>query len=212
MDLNQYQYLLWDFDGVILNSDSIRTDGFREVLKHHNQEQVEKLVAFHKANGGLSRYVKFRYFYKNILGKGISEEQILELAAQFSETMLKLLVNPSLIIKDTENFLIHKSQTTPMYIVSGSDQTELRQICAQLGLAKYFKGIFGSPTAKIKLVENLISQGDIEAGKTCLIGDAGNDFDAASSNNIDFYGFNNPDLRGRGKGYIKSFMPLQIEK
>jgi len=73
------QYLdaiFWDFDGVLINSNSIREMGFEKVLSDYPKEKVEALLQFHKANGGLSRYVKFRHFFENILGEKPTAEKL----------------------------------------------------------------------------------------------------------------------------------------
>ena len=58
--------IFWDFDGVILNSNKVRDSGFEIVLKDFPKNQVELLLNYHRQNGGLSRYVKFRYFFEVI--------------------------------------------------------------------------------------------------------------------------------------------------
>lgn len=40
--------IIWDFDGVIIKSDSIREHGFREVLKGYDSDHIEKLIDYHK--------------------------------------------------------------------------------------------------------------------------------------------------------------------
>lgn len=57
------EIIFWDFDGVIMDSMKVRDEGFKIVLKDYPSDQVEKLMEFHRNNGGLSRYVKFRYFF-----------------------------------------------------------------------------------------------------------------------------------------------------
>ena len=59
--------ILWDFDGVILDSMKIRDWGFKEILKKFNKEDVKSLLKYHRENGGLSRYVKIRYFFEILL-------------------------------------------------------------------------------------------------------------------------------------------------
>ena len=93
--LNKYKYILWDFDGVIIDSNPARILGFKTVLKDFPNEQVEKLLEFHNQNGGLSRYVKFRYLYEVILGQKAEEEQIQYLANEFSAIMKEILTNPN---------------------------------------------------------------------------------------------------------------------
>ena len=205
MKPSDFEVILWDFDGVIIDSNSVREFGFRQVLKEFDSEQVEQLIDFHNANGGWSRYVKFRYFYEEILKRPISESQIQELANRFSSIMVESLPNPELLIKETIRFIqeMH-SQGKQMHIVSGSDGDELRSLCEELDLSKYFTSINGSPTPKPALVKAIIDNGDILACKYCLIGDAVNDYDAANQNEIQFFGYNNDELKRYGV-YLKKF-------
>jgi phosphoglycolate phosphatase-like HAD superfamily hydrolase len=202
---SDFEIILWDFDGVIVDSNSVREFGFREVLKEFDSEQVEQLIDFHNANGGWSRYVKFRYFYEEILKRPISESQVQELANRFSSIMVESLPNPELLIEETVRFIqeMH-SQGKQMHIVSGSDGDELRSLCEELELSKYFISINGSPTPKPALVKAIIDNGDILACQYCLIGDAVNDYDAAKANKITFFGFNNAALSNLGN-YIDKF-------
>ncbi len=205
-NITDYKTIFWDFDGVILDSMPIRNKGFELVLKHYPQNQVDALLAYHKANGGLSRYVKFRYLYEVIRGEMISDAQVNELADEFSKIMLENLINPALIISDSVTFLKNNYTKFNMHIVSGSDGTELNIICKGLNLASFFKTIQGSPTPKKQLVSDLIAK--YYAGKTneiCLIGDSINDYEAATVNNIDFIGYNNPELKNLGSLYIEHF-------
>ena len=82
--------IFWDFDGVLMDSNAVRDLGFERVLSAFPKEQVDQLLAFHQANGGLSRYVKFRYFFENIRGEPITEEEILVWAERFSGIMKEL--------------------------------------------------------------------------------------------------------------------------
>ena len=205
MEPSEFEVILWDFDGVIIDSNSVREFGFREVLKEFDSEQVEQLIAFHNANGGWSRYVKFRYFYEEILKRPISESKVQELASRFSSIMVKSLPNSELLIEETIGFIQEmSSQGKQMHIVSGSDGNELRSLCEQLELSKYFKSIHGSPTPKPALVKAIIDHDNISASQYCLIGDAVNDYEAASQNKIQFFGYNNAKLVKYGH-YINDF-------
>jgi len=202
---NDFEVILWDFDGVIIDSNSVRELGFRQVLKEFDSEQVEQLIDFHNANGGWSRYVKFRYFYEEILKRQISESQVQELANSFSSIMVDRLPNPELLIQETVRFIQEmNSQGKEMHIVSGSDGNELRSLCEQLELSKYFLSINGSPTPKSALVKAIIDNSNISASQYCLIGDAMNDYDAAVQNEIQFFGYNNKELMNYGD-YINKF-------
>ncbi|HIO70318.1 MAG TPA: HAD family hydrolase, partial [Campylobacterales bacterium] len=59
--------IIFDFDGVILDSMPIREFGFRQIFKDFPKDRVEKLIEFHRKNGGWSRFIKIRYFFENIM-------------------------------------------------------------------------------------------------------------------------------------------------
>lgn len=206
MQINK-KNILWDFDGVILDSMSVRDWGFEEIFKEFGASQVSDLLTYHRANGGLSRYVKIRYFYENILEKEISEIEVAKYAEKFSVLMKKELTKPKNLISDTVNFIKTNYQKYNFHIVSGSDQTELRFLCKELEIANYFLSIHGSPIPKKKLVKKLLMRYSYNHKETCLIGDSINDFDAAIFNNIYFYGYNSFILKKNniGNGYIEFF-------
>ena len=203
---DKYKVLLWDFDGVIMDSNPVRTLGFEEVLKQYPTEQVKQLIAFHKQNGGLPRYDKFRYFFEKIRGEQVSNEEINRLSAQFSDIMMSLLLNEALLIPDSLAFIKANYQKFAMHVVSGSDQTELRKICAHFRLDQYFISIVGSPVLKPKLVKQLLQQYSYTPGEAAFIGDSINDYDAAAENAIDFFGYNNSSLLNQSVLYIKKFI------
>ena len=74
----------FDFDGVILESVAVKTEAFRRLFQDRSPEEVDEVVAFHLANLGLSRYVKFEHFYANVFREPLSEEHVAELDTHFS--------------------------------------------------------------------------------------------------------------------------------
>lgn len=122
--------------------------------------------------------------------------------------MRENLVNENLIIQDSFQFVKNNYQRYQMHIVSGSDQEELRYLCKKLNIATFFNSIYGSPTPKIVLVENLLKNNQYKKEESILIGDSINDYEAAKNNNIEFFGYNNPDLKGIETKYIESLEAL----
>jgi phosphoglycolate phosphatase-like HAD superfamily hydrolase len=118
--------------------------------------------------------------------------------------MLKKLGSKEYLINDTVKFIESNSNSIEMNIVSGSDQNELRILCSRLDLDKNFKSICGSPTPKNTLVTDYLKDSKFKKEEICLIGDSMNDYEAATVNGIDFYGYNNVELEYLGR-YIKSF-------
>lgn len=192
--MNDINIVFWDFDGVIMNSNKVRDQGFRKVLKEFPQDQVDQLMDYHQENGGLSRYVKFRYFFEEIRKEEISNDDIQHLANKFSEVMLDNLMDSELLIKETMSFIKANINHYVMHIVSGSDEKELRKICSSIKIDQYFKSIHGSPTPKNRLVKILLDKHNYSPNNCILIGDSINDYDAARQNNLYFMGYNNKDL------------------
>ncbi|ACF14591.1 HAD-superfamily hydrolase, subfamily IA, variant 1 [Chloroherpeton thalassium ATCC 35110] len=190
-----YKTIFWDFDGVLMESNTIRDIGFRKVLQNYPSEQVEQLIVFHKKNGGLSRYVKFRYFFEDIRFEKVDEEKIYQLADDFSVLMRNLLIDNSLLIDETIAFVKDNYDKYDMYIVSGSDERELRFLCEKLFIDKYFKGIYGSPTPKTALIEKVLRENTAYLREECvLVGDSINDYEAAKQNSIHFEAYNSDEL------------------
>jgi len=189
--------IIWDFDGVILDSNAVRDKGFVMTLSGYPSKQVDALLHYHRENGGLSRYHKFRYFFEEIRGEQVTEEQIKELAHQFSVIMMKELAKPELLIEQTNSFIEAHHEKYNMHIVSGSDQEELRKLCSLLGIDQFFKSIEGSPTPKIDLVANILRKEKYDKNRCLLIGDSINDYEAAFKNKIHFQAFGNKSIENK---------------
>ena len=196
--------IFWDFDGVILDSMPIRDYGFAKIFEEFDKNLVDKLLEYHTLNGGLSRYVKIRYFYNTLLGVEVSDEKVQELADKFSIIMKTELTNKKYLIKETVEFIKLNYQNYNFHIVSGSDEKELNYLCKELELSQYFKTIEGSPTCKNDLVKNILQKYSYNPKECILIGDSINDYEVASINGVEFYGFNNKTLKGKDK-YIDQF-------
>ncbi|MEV9528511.1 HAD family hydrolase [Aliarcobacter butzleri] len=201
---SQIKTIFWDFDGVILDSMPIRDFGFLKIFEEFDKELVDKLLEYHTLNGGLSRYVKIRYFYNILLKKDVSDEKVQELADKFSIIMKTELTNKKYLIKETVDFIEKNYQNYNFHIVSGSDEKELNYLCKELDLTQYFKTIEGSPTPKNDLVKKILEKYKYDPKECILIGDSINDYEAANVNGIKFYGYNNEKLK-KLDGYIKNF-------
>jgi HAD superfamily hydrolase (TIGR01549 family) len=200
--------ILFDFDGVILDSMPIRDYGFKKIFEDFDDDLVNKLLEYHNQNGGLSRYVKIKYFYNKLLKQEILEEKIINYADNFSKIMKRELVDKRYLIADTLKFIKENYEKYNLHIVSGSDEKELKYLCRELGIDSFFQSINGSPTHKNKLVEDVLVINKYMESETILIGDSINDYEAAKTNNLNFYGFNNDNLVGVSKKYIENYKEL----
>ncbi|MFA6192500.1 MAG: HAD hydrolase-like protein [Sulfurimonas sp.] len=201
--------ILWDFDGVILDSMKIKGDGFKELFKEYDEEHVQLIEKYHYENGGVSRFEKIRYFFHTILEQEISEIDVQKFADTFATIIEQKLYNKSNLIAETVNFIKSNYKKYNFHIVSGAEHDELNELCKYFGLSNYFKSIEGSPTKKDILVKNILKKYEYKKEETALIGDAMTDYNASVTNKIKFYGFNNPELK-KFEGYIDRFEDLKL--
>ena len=184
IDLSQYQTLIFDCDGVILNSNKIKTQAFYDVAKVYGHEPAQTLKDYHVLNGGISRYEKFEYLFTNILHKPIDAQELEQLLLNFSKEVKKALLTCEVAVHIQE--LREKTKNSKWLIVSGGDQTELREVFFQRKLDGYFDGgIFGSPDDKDTILKNEKDKCNI-IGKSLFLGDSMYDYQAAKTAKIDF--------------------------
>ena len=72
--------IIFDFDGVILDSVSCKTDAFYELYLPYGKTIAEKVKNYHIKNNGTSRFEKFKYWHKEYFNEIISDKKITELS------------------------------------------------------------------------------------------------------------------------------------
>lgn len=195
--------IIFDFDGVILDSVPIKTEAYRKLFKGYDKNIVSKLVKYHELNGGMSRYKKIKYFFNVLLKKKISENDILKYANEYSKLTKEELSKNKYLIEDTLDFIKKNYTCFNMHIASGADNNDLQYICNNLELNEYFLSISGSPTIKSDIIKKIINSYNYDIEETILIGDSINDYESATKNRIRFFGYNNFFLKK--DYYIDSF-------
>ena len=188
-NIKKYKSLIFDCDGVILNSNKLKIEAFRIVLKKFNPIAVEELIIYLKNNFGTSRYVLLDMFLNNIVQKyeknHLKEDEDIKKLIQDYSNECKILLFNSEVAKDLKK-LRELTSNIPWFIVSGGDQEELRQVFKYKKLNNYFNGgIYGSPKNKIDIIKNHIQNGIIKH-PALMIGDSKLDHLAAKHNQIDF--------------------------
>lgn len=182
--IQEYQTIVFDCDGVVLNSNKIKTQAFYEATKHFGHEPAQALVDYHVQNGGISRYAKFKYFISQILQQPFDETLNQDLLERFANAVKQGLMNCE--IAEGLEQLKAQTRNANWLIVSGGDQQELREVFSARDLAKYFTGgIFGSPDTKDTSLAREIENGTITR-PALFLGDSKYDYQAAKAAELDF--------------------------
>lgn len=183
MNLAKYQTLVFDCDGVVLNSNKVKTEAFFKAALPYGETAAQQLVDYHVARGGISRYKKFEWFVENVVvgQSGPDLEQLL--AAYAAEVRLGLM---SCDIAEGLTALKLLTPQANWLIISGGDQQELREVFAERDIDKLFDGgIFGSPDDKIDIIKREKSKNNIRT-PALFIGDSQYDYVAASTCELEF--------------------------
>ena len=175
---------MFDCDGVVLDSNRIKTEAFRTAALPFGPESADRLRAYHLENGGVSRYLKFRHFLESIVeGEapvGSYERLLDRYAAEVGRGLSTASVAPGLQrIRD-------ETKSATWILASGGDQTELRGVFEERGLSRFFDGgIYGSPTPKDEILASCRDRGLLDR-PALFLGDSRYDFEVASEFGLDF--------------------------
>lgn len=184
LPIDHYATLVFDCDGVVLNSNRVKTEAFYQAALPYGKAAAQRLVDYHVQHGGISRYAKFAYFMEHLIEPGQTgpalEELLTRYAAEVHEGLLKCDMASGL------QALRERTASARWMIVSGGDQAELREVFAARGMADLFEsGIFGSPDTKDEILARELASGNLQQ-PALFLGDSKYDYQAASAAGLDF--------------------------
>jgi len=177
--------LVLDFDGVILESNAIKTEAFRDVFARF-PEHIETMMAFHRANVSASRFVKFDHLLRECLGRPGDTGLRDELAATFSRRTLERLATCPLVPGAAE-FLKEFSATAPLYLASVTPAEDLEATLARRDLRHWFCDVYACPPwTKPDAVRDVLQRERCPQSAAALIGDSPGDRQAAEEVGVEF--------------------------
>lgn len=191
LSVTDYTTLVFDCDGVVLDSNKVKTEAFYQATLPYGEAAAQAMVDYHVANGGVSRYKKFAHFLEQIASDYAEQRNPVEPGPEL-EALLQAYagyVKDGLLSCEVAPGLEALRQRTPnarWLIVSGGDQAELRDVFASRGIAEWFDGgIFGSPDTKDEILARELDTDNI-IEPALFLGDSRYDHIAASKAGLSF--------------------------
>jgi len=181
------QAIFFDFDGVIVDSNSIKTDAFVTLFRDYDDKIVKEIVAYHRQHGGISRVEKIQYAHKHLIQKPLTEEELALYAARYSELVVEKVINIQWI-PGAKEFLDSNQGGLPIFVISGTPEDELKHIIEHRKMSCYFEEVLGSPIRKPVHIRNLLSEYSLVPERCVFVGDALTDFNAARETGLQFIG------------------------
>ena len=150
----KFDFIIFDFDGVILESNEIKNKSFKKLFASFSKKQIDDFINYHKKFGGISRYEKIKYFFKK--NKIFNNKKIIDEYLNNFSNIVKKKVLKAKYVPGVKKFISNLSKNNiPIIVISGSDQNELKEICKKRKINKFLK-IYGSPSDKFKNYTNAI--------------------------------------------------------
>jgi phosphoglycolate phosphatase-like HAD superfamily hydrolase len=184
-DFTKYDYLVFDCDGVILDSNSLKSKAFNEALPGEPRKLVHAFVDYHQKHGGVSRYEKFHYYFREMKKSPDVEKETRDAIIRFATIVKNGLMKCNYVPGVLEFLKQTNSLGIPSFVVSGSDENELIDVFRQRHILNLFKQVYGSPANKNDNTGKVIERmGQARTG--CFFGDSKSDYVASSKYGLDF--------------------------
>ena len=177
--------IFFDFDGVLAESLDIKTEAFAALFEKKGKEISGKVTGYHLKNPGVSRYEKFRYIYKNILGTPLGDSEFERLCNDFSKLVVDRVVKAP-FVKGSGEFLRENRGKYRLFVLSATPDGEIKDIIRKRNMKDFFLGVHGSPGKKRDFVKEILEKECVKPEEALYIGDGLSDWRAAGDNDVRF--------------------------
>jgi len=181
----QIKAIIFDFDGVIVDSLDVKVQAFLKFYAPYGNEIVEKVKQDYEFSGGISRLKKFKQYHKQFLNQDLSEGEIEKLGQAYSEIVVQQVI-ASAYIEGVYPFLEKNYSLYSFFVSTGTPENEAKEIIEKRGINRFFKKIYGSPTSKVEHIEHIIKHFALNRTEILFIGDSPIDRDSADDCNVKF--------------------------
>lgn len=195
--LTRFQSIIFDLDGVIINSMDLKVACMKRALSSFDPHLVETYLAEFVQNFGRSRQYHFERFYRHYLG--VADDSVphpdLESFSSFYETYAGLYAAylqaeyaqaPLCAHAQDVIAFLASQENISLFVATGTAESEAQMVLKEKGLYDYFQGVFGAPKDKKNSIQHIVSQQGTEKKRTLMIGDALYDRDSAMCQQVPF--------------------------
>lgn len=166
-----------DCDGVIFDSNGFKLEALRHALAGYPEPALREMDAYWSANGGVSRYEKLAHFFGVILKVSDVAARVAAAAERFTRFSRQAYAGSQPLPEAL--WFARRTGAGRCFVVSGTDEAELRDVFAEKQLSSLFTEVCGSPTGKLAHLERILAARGCRAERALFIGDGGGDFDVA---------------------------------
>tara|TARA_Y100000591_G_C21667128_1_gene610943 strand:- start:192 stop:848 length:657 start_codon:yes stop_codon:yes gene_type:complete len=214
-DLLKYDFYLFDCDGVVLDSNKIKSDSFRELFNKYPKNTVESFIKYHQINNGISRFIKIKKFYEEFLNFKISNEELNNTINDYGNIVYDKLCLSHFVDGVFQLLIKLRENKKKIFIISGSYEEELINVFIKKNIYNLFDEICGSPRDKNLIFKYLKKKYKINTSRCIYFGDSIIDYSIAEKHKIPFVHVRRhteiPFENNNGSKYINDFNDLNYE-
>ena len=119
--------IVFDIDGVILESIQAKNKAFKELYKNYGEDVIKKVLKHHKNNAGISRFEKIIFYNENYLNLSNDKSHNEKFLKKFSELSLKYVCKSDLV-NGFLDFINQIYNNCDLYISTGTPTEEAKLI------------------------------------------------------------------------------------
>lgn len=176
------KYIIWDWNGTLLNDAEFCVECMNIVLRKHNIETID-----------LHKYKKFFTFpvkdYYQAIGFDFTKVDFEEPAMEFIDHYYSNIGKANLHESAADILSFFKEQGIRQFSLSAMEHSQLIISLTSKGIIDYFEEIHGINNhyahSKLEMGQELMKKLDAPINEILLIGDTIHDFEVASSLGID---------------------------
>jgi len=183
MNIFDYDSYFFDCDGVILDSNEVKTKAFRDTLNFYNSNYTQEFLDYHISNNGISRENKFKYYFEKILKNPNITNTDLYLN-KFHSFVMDGLKKSQLIDGFYKFIILLNNNKKKTFVISAGSKREIDCVFKLKKIDIFFNGIYGSDHSKIHHIREITKKNNFKKG--VFFGDSKVDYLAALASNLDF--------------------------
>lgn len=181
--------LIFDFDGVIVDSNKLKSKAFKILYKKH-KTHIGQILYFHEKFTSLNRYKKIRYINKHIIKQHYDIKDINEYISKFNKISFSLLIKSS-YLPGLVKLLRNNYSKREIVINSAAPKFEISLFLENKIINKYVSYVYGAPNSKLKNFRKIFRKySDFKLKHFIYFGDSISDYEFSKKVNIDFIGLN----------------------
>jgi phosphoglycolate phosphatase len=176
--------VVFDFDGVLVESNDIKTEAFAHVFARF-PSHFDAMMDFHHTHVSATRFAKFDHLLE-LLGRKGDRDLYADLSSEFSAFTTKRVASAPLV-PGAIDLLEWTRARAKTYLASVTPESELLRILAALELTQFFVKIYGCPPwSKVRAIHDVRESISALPSDIVLVGDSAGDQQAARESGVVF--------------------------